>query len=318
MEDMIKGALYGAIVGDALGVPVEFKGRYKLDEAPVNDMLGHGTHNQPAGTWSDDSSMLLCLVDAMNSGFSYKKLADNFVKWYKYHKFTPHGGIFDIGNTTSMAIRNIIKGIDPILCGPRDERSCGNGSLMRIIPLAFYNIHKDEDDMLELIENVSSITHGNNICKLACIIYIKYARELMRGYNKDEALDSMIEYIKGSCWDKNGGKYTTKELMKFNRILCKDVSIIERDEVKSFGYCIDTLEAAIWSLINSDSYKDCVLKAVNLGNDTDTVACVAGGLAGIVYGYDDIPSDWINKLARKDRLDELIDKFVERTLDGRY
>lgn len=311
MEKIIKGSLFGAIVGDALGVPVEFSGRFARDKSPVTDMIGNGTYNQPAGTWSDDSSMMLCLVDAISTGFSYEKLAQNFVKWFKYSKFTPYKEVFDIGNTTRNAILNIMRGIEPIMCGPKDERACGNGSLMRIIPLSFYNLSKNEDDMIKIIEDVSSITHGNNICKLACIIYVKYARDLIRGYNKEEALDNTIEFIKSSCWDKNDGTYTTKELMKFNRILCKDVCIMERDEIKSSGYCIDTLEAALWCIMNTNNFKDCVLKAVNLGEDTDTVGCVTGGLAGIIYGYDEIPAEWIDKLARREWLDEKIDKFIK-------
>lgn len=317
MENKIKGSLYGAIVGDALGVPVEFIGRYARDKSPVEGMIGNGTYNQPAGTWSDDSSMLLGLVDAINRGFSYDKVADNFKRWYKYSKFTPHGEVFDIGNTTRLAISNICSGMDPVKCGPTDESCCGNGSLMRIIPLSFYNLHKDEGEMLDLIENVSSITHGNKICKLGCIIYVKYARDLIRGYEREEALDNTIEFVKSNCWDKNGGKYTTKELMKFNRILCKDVCILERDEVKSSGYVIDTLEAAIWCVLTSTNFKNTVLKAVNLGDDTDTVACVTGGLAGIIYGYDAIPSEWLDVLARKDWLDEKINKFVQVTLNER-
>lgn len=317
----VKGGLYGAIVGDALGVPVEFYGRPARDRDPVTDMIGYGTYKQPAGTWSDDSSMLLCLVDAINKGFSYKVLARNFVNWYVKKEFTPHGEIFDIGNTTEIAISNIINGKkEAIKCGPTDDRSCGNGSLMRILPLSFckWGTRERDDELLELIENVSSITHGNNICKLACIIYIKYARELLRGYDKNDALDSTIEFIKEECWSRNNGHYTTAELMAFNRILCKEICVLPRDQVKSSGYCVDTLEAAIWCVLKSEGYKESVLKAVNLGNDTDTIACVTGGLAGIIYGYNDIPVEWINALARKEYLDDTIGEFTKNSLESKF
>lgn len=311
MRDKIFGGLFGVIVGDALGVPVEFRDRYYMRNHPITDMVGNGTYNLPAGTWSDDSSMMLCLVDVMNNGIDYNKIASNFVNWYKKAKFTPYKEVFDIGSTCKNSIENILKGIEPIKCGLTSDNSCGNGSLMRILPLSFYNIHKDTSDILDVIENVSAITHGHNLCKLACIFYIEFARDLIIGYNKEEALDKAIEFIKYNCWDKNGGKYTTKELMKFNLILCKDICIVESNEIRSDGYCVHTLEAALWCLMNSNSYSECVLKAVNLGNDTDTTAAVAGGLAGILYGYDNIPIEWIDKLARKDWLIEEITKFSE-------
>lgn len=266
MNDKLKSAVYGLAVGDALGVPVEFMKRGSFH---VTGMTGYGSHNQPAGTWSDDTSMTLATCDSIRvlGRVDCDDIRNRFRQWLYNAEYTVDNVVFDVGNTTARALR-CSKGED-------SEYSNGNGSLMRILPLAFTNA---ED---ELIGEVSAITHAHTLSKSICIKYVELARALLNGMPFKDALTDL-------------GKETAAlaELTEF--------------EIKSSGYVVDTFRAALWSLATTDNYKDAVLKAVNLGDDTDTVGAVTGGLAGIVYGTDGIPGEWIDMLRGKEIIDRCL------------
>ena len=180
----------------------------------------------------------------------------------------------------------------------------GNGSLMRILPIAFYVKDLTLEEKYEITSKVSSITHAHKISKLSCCIYIDFAINLINGLNKIEALKKTKQNINEFFKNEN-------YINKFYRIL--DDNIYELDEVaiKSSGYVIDTLEASIWCFINGNSFEECVLKAVNLGNDTDTIGAITGGLAGLYYGFINIPKKWVNTLARKDNIFDLANRLSE-------
>jgi ADP-ribosyl-[dinitrogen reductase] hydrolase len=270
----LKDAVYGFAVGDALGVPFEFKRRGSFR---CTDMVGYGTWNQEAGTWSDDTSMLLATCDSIKKHdrcIQVHDIMDNFYQWYSSANYTAHHERFDIGNTTEEALEQYSLGYSPMECGQSTLYSNGNGSLMRILPLAFIDCEEDE------IRKVSSLTHAHYISKEACVIYVEIAKQLLQGESIQSILSSRL-------WKE-----------PFER-LGRLVQLTESD-IKSSGYVIDTLEAALWCVSTTNTYKDSILKAVNLGEDTDTVAAVAGGLAGILYGYEQIPSEWIDKLAAKE------------------
>jgi ADP-ribosylglycohydrolase len=288
-EDRFYGGLFGAAIGDALGVPVEFKKREELSDDLVLDMRGWGVHNQPFGTWSDDTSMTLCLVNALANHKGLQGVSNNFLKWYKRGNFTATGEVFDIGNTCLTAIENMMLGCDLSECGSKDVKSNGNGSLMRILPLAFY-------DKLDygLIEDVASLTHAHKISVLGCLIYVIFAHYLFIGETLGNAYDKLLHDLSTEYFDKyNDVKYC------YQRILDKSIISCDVSNVKSSGYVVDTLEAAFWCLFRVSTYNSCVLKAVNLGLDTDTVGCVTGGLAGIYYGYSKINNKWVQMLQEK-------------------
>lgn len=269
----LKDAIYGLAVADAVGVPYEFneRGTFK-----ATDMTGFGTYNQVPGTWSDDTSMTVatCYSIKTTGCIDTADMLTQFRKWMNYGEFTPHNKMFDIGGTTATALRQGF--------GCNDEMSNGNGSLMRIIPLAFVpNVTNEQ------IEAVSAITHAHPVSKEACVIYVRIAQELMRGADIMQAVKNCVS---------SDSFY--KKLLAINEL--------PENEIKSSGYVVDTFEAAIWVLANTDNYADCVLKAVNLGSDTDTVAAVAGGLAGIIYGLEGIPADWIEKLQNKPLIDSCL------------
>lgn len=300
------GGLFGAITGDALGVPVEFIIRKILSLNPVKEMRGYGTHDQPLGTWSDDSSMLLCQLESINEGYTPEKLASKFVMFAEESYMTPYNVVFDIGNAVSKSIRRIKDGIPAVECGGIHERDNGNGSLMRILPLAFYLQKADDDKLIQTVEESSSLTHRHNISKLSCIFYVYMARELINGKDKAEAYQCAIKFI-----ETNLKENYSDDISNFERLLEGKISDYPSDEIRSGGYVIHTLEASIWCLLNTNSYAECVLKAVNLGDDTDTTTCVAGGLAGIYYGIESIPDNWIQILAKKFEINDMIKRFID-------
>lgn len=221
-------------------------------------MHRHGRHNRRAGTWSDDTSMAIATCDSIREcgRIDVDDIRSKFVLWYRTGAYTA-SGLFDIGGTTSRALS-----LGHGLSGERDN---GNGSLMRILPLAFTDATEDQ------IHAVPAITHAHETSCGACVAMVNIARRLIKGHPVAEI----------------AGTYAGEPA----------------ENVKSGGYVLDTFHAALWCLANTSSYAECVLAAVNLGSDTDTTAAVAGGLAGIVYGFDSIPDEWIDQLQGKDVLD---------------
>lgn len=287
--------LMGLCVGDALGVPVEFSTRAELEKSPVTSMLGYGTWDVPAGTWSDDSSLTFCLAECLCTGYSIDALAFSFWCWYHEAYWTPYGEVFDIGNTTFMAIMDFHRGVAPLECGGKSERSNGNGSLMRILPLAYCHKTLTFEELITRSHYVSCITHAHLRSQIACGIYISIAVCLLEGL---EPKSAYLQGLKNIQPIYAADEYTS-ELSHFEIIFNGEIANLSVDSIRSSGYVIDTLEASLWCLLNSSNYSEAVLKAVNLGGDTDTTAAVTGGLAGIYYGVDNIPSEWIDQIARK-------------------
>nr|WP_281235537.1 ADP-ribosylglycohydrolase family protein [Flavobacterium gelatinilyticum] len=310
MKNKIESALFGLAIGDALGVPVEFESRTYLKQNPVTDMFGFGTHHQPAGTWSDDSSLAFCLAESLCSGYDLNDIARNFVKWYSGNLWTPHGRVFDIGIATQHAVLNIAKGHQPDLCGGFSESDNGNGSLMRILPLLFYlQNEKDIEVIYQKVKEVSSITHAHFRSVFACFIYMVYCLEILKDKDKFEAYKNMqfvlSEFLQGKS-------FNPREIGLFDKILKNDISKYEETDIQSSGYVLHSLEASFWCFLNSDSYEETVLKAVNLGEDTDTTGAIAGGLAGMYYGIDAIPKKWIDKLVRTNDIKDLAERLSNR------
>lgn len=303
-RDRIYGGVFGFCVGDMLGVPVEFSTRSERESDPVEELRAYGTYHQAFGTWSDDTSLMLCLIDALNVGFSQEKLKENMIDFYTRGKFTPHGEVFDIGNATRDAINNMIQGIPPVDCGGKREKDNGNGSLMRILPLAFVSKLYTDEELIKFVENVSSFTHAHDRSRFACIFYVKLVAELFMGKEKMEAFDSAIEFVDQNCLEKYAD-----EKRNFENILNKDIIYLEKSQIKSTGYVIDTLEAVLWLFFHTETYRDVVLNEVNLGGDTDTIAALVGGIGGIYYGFRSIPDNWIQNICRKHEISDMISTF---------
>jgi ADP-ribosylglycohydrolase len=302
----IKSALFGVSVGDALGVPVEFNSRQSLRINPVTDMMGYGTYNLPVGTWSDDSSLTFCLAEALTQDFDLDVIGENFVKWTHDNYWTPHGHVFDIGISTRQAISRLAKGEKAELAGGFNETDNGNGSLMRILPLLFYLLDKPINERFDITKKVSSITHGHIRSVIACFYYLEFANQILVGKSKFEIYKNLQTEISNHLTSL---VINPKEIELFDRLLKGDITKRKEDEIQSSGYVLHTIEASIWCLLTTDSYKEAVLKAVNLGSDTDTTGAVTGGLAGLLYGFDNIPTNWIEQTARNGEIENLAERL---------
>lgn len=294
-------SIIGHAIGDAMGVPTQFCMRNRLLEHPVTEMISSNKTGQPAGSWSDDTSMEICTIDSFiqNENWNYSDIMSRWLEWINDAKYTPNNETFDVGKTCLRAIRNFSLGIAPLKCGLDSETSNGNGSLMRILPVALYSYYKklNETEIIKLTNEISSLTHAHEISKLGCYIYVRYVMYLLAGNTKEDAYD-LIQNIDYSS-------YSEYAISKYDRILKNNIKNYNIDSISSSGYVVDTLECALWILLNANSYKETIVATTNIGNDTDTVGAITGSMAGIIYGISSIPEKWINKLMRKDYLIDL-------------
>ena len=308
-RERVLGGLWGSLVGDALGVPVEFMDRAEVQTDPVTEMRGFGTHKQPAGTWSDDSSLLLCSTDSLiRHEFDAEDMGNRFVRWYQEEIWTPHGKVFDVGITTAGALARIANGTRAELAGGDDPFSNGNGSLMRIIPVSLRFANLPIQQALNQVHRASALTHRHPRAQMACGLFTLVVRGLLNGQHAADAyknaLSAFRAFYESDVWWSAESDY-------FLGLLAGDLARRPESYILSEGYVLNTLTASLWCLLTTKSFRDCVLKAVNLGGDADTTGCVAGGLAGVAYGMKSIPSDWINQLARKGEVDCLFQKFAD-------
>lgn len=226
MNDIYNGIM-GLIVGDALGVPTEFK---KRDTYKITGITGFGTHNQPPGTWSDDSSMTLATIESVGrlKKIDLSDIMRNFYRWLYEGEFTPYGKVFDVGGATRRAIEKYAAGVSIKECGGKKITDNGNGSLMRILPLAF--VKGD----YKLVGDVAGLTHRHGISTKACVLYVSAADKIVRGVSFEKILAEMCS----DSWSTTIG--------------LRDVRGIGREDVKSTGYVVDTLEAVLWCLYNEE------------------------------------------------------------------
>jgi ADP-ribosyl-[dinitrogen reductase] hydrolase len=313
LPDKIRSSINAAIVGDALGVPVEHSERQELALCAVKNMLGYGRYDEPKGTWSDDTSMILCTMECLCAGYDLEQLGKLFCEWLFENRWTATGHTFDSGLTTFLALDTIrTDHTSAAESGCDGEDDNGNGSLMRILPVALYFSRLDPPAFLDRIHAVSAITHAHPRSKIGCGIYALFIRKLLNEPDKTEAFRQAIH--------EASEYYTSAERFRgeashFSRIFSLTLPALAREEISSSGYVVHTLEAAVWCFLHHENTRDVLLEAVNLGLDTDTTGTVAGGLAGLHYGIDSLPAEWINGLARKSEIDELTDRFCRAVID---
>lgn len=301
-KDWYKDILLGVAVGDALGVPVEFRDREEVALDPVTEMRGYGTHEKPPGTFSDDSSLTFCLAEALTRPFQLDDLAESFIHWLDRGYWTADGHVFDVGIATSSAIRKLKNGVEPELAGGHTVEDNGNGSLMRILPLLTLTKDLPEDSRFDLVRKVSSITHRHTRSVMACYYYLEFALGILRGEDKFNVYKRLQLELK-RFWLAKG--IDAIEIRHFDRLLNEQIAILKDKEIRSSGYVMHTLEASIWCILTTECYAEATLKAVNLGLDTDTTAAVTGGLAAVLYGYKSIPAEWLAVLTRAGDIEDL-------------
>ncbi len=318
MKDIWKSGMMGLVTGDALGVPVQFMNRSQIaarPEGPVNGMESGGVFDMPEGTWSDDSSMAAAtMVSLMEKGrLDTDDIMKRFVSWLYDGEYTPFGQSFDEGITCSEAIRRYAETMDASSCGRKGEHANGNGALMRILPVCLYYYAKQkyvctsDDEAIYGVHAAAALTHDHLRSNMCCGMYFFMVKSILDSSGSlQERLQSGID---------QGCRYYARDLGNLGELAYLDsikhldiFAAVPEEEIRSSGYVIDSIEAAVWCLITTATFRECLLKAVNLGDDTDTVAAIAGGLAGLYYGYEAIPEEWLAVIKKREWLEELCSK----------
>ena len=296
--DRAKGALVGLALGDALGTSLEFTARDT--RPPVTDLVGGGPFGLAAGEWTDDTSMALCLAESLleRGGLDVKDLMVRFLRWREEGYNSVTGVCFDIGNATDGALRSFRKTGEP-LSGSTDPHSAGNGSLMRLSPVAI-RWWRDRSGATAAARLQSRTTHGAPQAVEACALYAELLIEAIAGAPKENVLrgrdwigDAQIAEVAAGSWRAKG-----------------------RDAISSSGYVLHTLEAALWCASRSESIEDALILAANLADDADTVAAVTGQLAGALWGMSSAPAGWLDKLAWRERIEALAAGLFEAANSG--
>ena len=306
MKNIWLDGIMGVAIGDALGLPVQFMNREELSLNPVTEMLPCDLFYSPVGTWSDDTAMTMGIYESIKRlGYvDAEDIMKNFMRWMYEDDFSANGRCIDLGNTCWYGIENYKKGKDIYSCGKTGEHANGNGSLMRTLPVCIFYAQKVKaeevsiDEAIKNIHIISALTHNHLRACIACGLYYFCVYSIL--FEEGSLLDRLQLGINNGYDYYKKEKYNLIELIHYRRIFnLKTFLRYPVDNIRSTGYVVDTLEAAIWSLITTNNYRDAMIKAVNLGDDTDTVAAIAGGLAGLYYGYDNIPETWLNVLRRR-------------------
>ena len=315
-----KEGIMGVVIGDALGCPVQFETREEVAAHPVTGMRGNGTFNLPAGSWTDDSSLTLALLDSIcgTGRMDLKDIMDHFVNWLDHGAFTPYGYAYDIGGGTMDAIEAYKRNGNPLLSGGRDVWNNGNGSLMRIMPACLYCCAKGmrEDEAVRAVRAVAGLTHAHSRSNFACCLYWFMVREILDGEGGlaarlQKGLDRGFAYFDRKAEDPENLAYydRLRDLAAFARI--------PAEEIRSGGYVVETLEAVVWTLVTTGSFQEALLKVVNLGSDTDTTGAITGGLAALYYGLDAVPEAWIHEIKKREWIEELCGKADRMFGDGK-
>lgn len=306
IEDRIRGGIYGLLIGDALGVPYEFHDAQSLPplaeiefEPPEYFRRSHA--GVPSGTWSDDGAQALILLDSLLQcgDLNLEHFASGLVAWYENGFMTPDGKVFDVGIQTADSIRELKAGISPSLSGGFDEYSNGNGSLMRVLPLAIWHQGSDKELIADAFKQ-SGVTHGHPRSRICCALYCLWARNILRSIS-----DPWAGAV--NAFNENFPASSDERMELDTKIFPPDSEY----EIRGNGYVVSSLRAALWAT-EKPSYEETVRAAIALGEDTDTTACIAGGIAGTLHGERSIPRRWMDQLRGKEIVQPLVERLTER------
>lgn len=291
--DKAVGALVGLAVGDAVGTTLEFLPR---DKQNITDMVGGGPFRLKAGEWTDDTSMALCLAETyLQKGLmDITSFREKLVRWYHHGENSSNGRCFDIGNATKYALEQYLSQ-GPSWCGNTDKNTAGNAALIRMAAVPVFRRHSLKKTYFDS-ETQSLATHGAVESIFSCQFLGLILNYLINGYSKEKAFSPHAIPLSARVLIINAGEYKQKT----------------RDQIRSSGYVIDTLEAAMWAVWHTDNFRDAILLAANLGDDADSVAATAGQIAGALYGYSGIPQEWRDKLVQEKRIVSLAEALFKQ------
>ncbi len=293
LVDRAVGALLGLATGDAVGTTLEFSSRDT--QPPLTDMVGGGPFRLKPGQWTDDTSMALALGQSLARGgpFDPRDCISRFVNWYRWGENSCTGECFDIGATTAEALRDFERSGDPF-AGSTSPLSAGNGSLMRLSPVAIWGVGRSEEEVAETSRLQSRSTHGALECLDACAGYAVLTLRAINGASREHVLAADNLATDGKVAEVFAGSWRSKT----------------RDQISSSGYVVHSLEAALWCVGTTTSFEDAILLAANLADDADTVAAITGQLAGALYGASSIQASWRERLAWHDDIVDLVHRLL--------
>jgi ADP-ribosyl-[dinitrogen reductase] hydrolase len=298
-RDRFRGTLLGLAAGDALGAAVEFAPRGSFD--PIEDMIGGGPFGLAPGEWTDDTSMALCLAESLleRRGFDAEDQMKRYVRWYREGYMSHNGRCFDVGKTTRRALEHFEASGNPF-AGPTDEKSAGNACIARLAPVVLF-FHPDEQAATRYAQESARTTHGAQECLAAAGVFATILHRALSGVPKWSLLQGLESLdLPGPLTGIAHEEFLDKEI----------------DEIRGAGYVVDSLEAGLWCVFHEENYRDAVLQAVNLGEDADSTAAIAGQLAGALYGAGSIPAAWLEMLAWKAEITDYADRLHEIVPDG--
>lgn len=287
VRDRAKGALWGLLVGDALGDPLQF-GPPRPDSNLLTEMVAGGPFRTPAGYWTDDGAMELCIIDSTvrKGGYDLKDIADSFLKWLRTGYMSSLDHAFDQGCSTTSSLYKYER-TGSLVNG--HEGAQGNGSLMRHAPVTFVALHEGDED---IIYKVSDVTHAS-----------KAVRKCVKTLH-----DAIVAHAFDHRKTEALGRYVTRD-EKTGILRCAD-----RRKVSCSGHAEEALDAALWAFHSTDTFEKALIAAINNGNDSDTVGAITGQIAGAFYGYSAIPERWLAAMKDREKLDALIEKFLDIVL----
>ena len=282
-----RGCWLGLAVCDALGTTLEFTAPGSFE--PLTDMVGGGPFGLKAGQWTDDTAMAICLAESLIEccSFDARDQMQRYIRWWREGVHSPTGRCFDIGNATSASLARFEKDGEPF-AGSDDPYSAGNGSIMRLCPIAMYAARRPKE-LLRLAVDSSRTTHGARLCLDACRFFASLIAGALNGVTKTDLLVP--------DFDITGNELTTVSLAdEIQTIRAGSYKEKQPPVIRGTGFVVQSLEAALWAFHSTDSFKTGALAAVNLGEDADTTGAVYGQIAGAYYGVDAIPNTWREKV----------------------
>jgi ADP-ribosyl-[dinitrogen reductase] hydrolase len=291
-----RGCLLGLATGDALGTTLEFQRPGSFE--PIHDMVGGGPFDLEPGQWTDDTSMALCLAESLlaSDDFDAKDQMQRYVRWYRDGYLSSTGRCFDIGNTCSLALEQFER-TGEAFAGSTDPKSAGNGSIMRLAPVAM-RWAADLSTAVDMAARSSQTTHGTAEAVDACQLLAALMVGALHGEPKGDLLGA-------ECWPTRALLETTSLTPRIAEIAHGSFMQKQPPEIRGTGYVVESLEAALWAFAESESFEEGALLAVNLGDDADTTGAVFGQIAGAFYGAEAIPARWLERLAMRDKIEVL-------------
>jgi ADP-ribosyl-[dinitrogen reductase] hydrolase len=297
-QDRFRGALLGLACGDAVGTTVEFQARGGF--APVTDMVGGGPFRLAPGQWTDDTSMALCLATSLveQGGFDAADQMARYCRWWHEGYLSSNGRCFDIGHTVNTALERFER-TGEACAGSTDPHTAGNGSIMRLSPVAIC-YHRDLTECMEQAAQSSRTTHGAAECLDACRLLAALLHAAFAGGQRADVL-------------RAGEDPAVLRALTAPKILALaqgEWRGARRAEIRGTGYVVASLEAALWSVSSTETFRDAILLAANLGDAADTTAAVCGQIAGACYGESGIPAEWLERLTLADEMRDLADRLA--------